>query len=219
MSTIIRDVLIALLVLCTVMLINPSSAYATNDIQIDGDFDDWDGQAHVTDPYDTPVPWDDIVKFSWASNDGDERLYFMFQHRKALWENENAHYTLHLDINDNGIYHNGHDRYLVIDYYETGYVGVKLYSGNDKFLKYYSGFWGELGLKGTKCEFSVSMNDLGIYPAQSIRMFVHSYSDRVPDSGDIQWSPIPILGKVGLGLVFVAGLGMAVISIKKRKLA
>lgn len=75
---------------------------------------------------------------------------------------------------------------------------------------------------GSKCEFSVPMDDLGMYPAQPIRMRVWSlvfWPDRVPDHGDIQWSPIPIMPVWVLAAIFVACLAAGVIIIKKRRAA
>ena len=49
------------------------------------------------------------------------------------------------------------------------------------------------------------------------RMYVESsYGDRAPDTGDVQWSAIPILGYVGLGLALMVG-GFAIWWFRLRK--
>lgn len=195
------------------------------DIQLDGNFDDWQGKTSISDSLYDSFPSGDIVRFYWATNEEDSDLYFMIE-RQGYGENPDPFpttYRLNLDINDNGIYHNGIDRYALITYnpFLNGWVTVSVYKGNSQIIRMYSGNWGERGRDGgQKCEFSISSEDLSNYPGQSMRMYVTSFNfinDRVPDTGDIQWSPIPILGMWGLGIVFILGLTAAAISIKRRK--
>jgi len=198
-------------------------AYASP-ITLDGQFDDWEGQACMNDPAHDSNPSGDILKFYWATNDDDSNLYFMIERRG--WGDENdpvpTVYRLNLDLSDNGIYHNGNDRYLLIQYHSflDGLVAIDLYKGNGQYMTSYSGNWGESTPGGgRKCEFSVSMDDLHMFPAQSIRMYVKSYhiiNDRCPDSGDIQWSPIPIMPLWALISIFVVALLTGTYFIRKR---
>ncbi|PKM76543.1 MAG: hypothetical protein CVU90_12025 [Firmicutes bacterium HGW-Firmicutes-15] len=210
--------------LMLILLIYPCTAFAAN-IQIDGNFDDWQGKASIADPTYDAFPSGDIVKFYWATNEGDSNLYFMID-RLGFGEHNDplpVTYRLNLDINDNGIYHNGIDRYALITYapFLDGLITVMVFKGNDQWINYYIGNWGEGGRDGgQKCEFSIQSDDLSNYPGQSLRMYVTSYGlieDRVPDTGDIQWSPIPILGTWVLGGIFVLGLIFASIKIVRNK--
>jgi hypothetical protein len=199
------------------------SAYASP-ITLDGKFGDWEGQAYMDDPaYDANASGD-IVKFYWATNDGDSNLYFMIERRGwgEIIDLLPIEYRLNLDISDNGIYHNDNDRYLLIRYHPFlgGLVVVDLYKGNGSFIKSYSGYWGESTTRGgRKCEFSVSMEDLHMFPAQPIRMYVESHhiiNDRCPNKGDIQWSPIPIMPLWALISIFAAALLAGTYFIRKR---
>ncbi|MGS0765339.1 hypothetical protein [Syntrophomonas curvata] len=216
--------LTGLTVLCVFLFILPSGVFASSTITLDGQFDDWEGQASIADPAYDSNPSGDILKFYWATNDDDSNLYFMIERRG--WGNIDdplpTVYRLNLDLSDNGIYHNGNDRYLLIHYHPflDGLVSIDLYKGNGKYMKSYSGEWGECTPRGgRKCEFGVSMDDLHMFPAQSIRMYVQSYNlinDRCPDNGDIQWSPIPIMPLWALIAIFTAVLLAGTYIIRKR---
>lgn len=84
----------------------------------------------------------------------------------------------------------------------------------------YNDYWGESALEGgSRCEFYVDMEELGMYPGQPIRMYVESrygHGDRCPDNGDIQWSPIPIMPLWALITIFVAALLTGTYFIRKR---
>ena len=147
-------------------------AAVSSHITLDGQFADWEGKAHMDDQAYDAFPSGDITRFYWATNDGESNLYFMIERRG--WGDLSAPlptiYQVNLDISDNGIYHNGNDRYLIIHYNPLldGQVLVSLYKGNGNLLKTYSGDWGESTPQGgRKCEFSVSMDDLHMFPAQS----------------------------------------------------
>lgn len=274
------------------------SLAAGNDIVLDGGFADWDGQSNMTDRTEDAFLSGDITEFAWAANDSDSNLYFMIKRNRYndVWDMAPAFYKVNLDISNNGIFHNGNDRFLLVSYFPhlDGLVYVSLFKGNGKLIKTYWGDWGEavsqdwagtlpdnwgealpgnwidafpeqwsgtvpkdwgkwfhrgwgeafpdrdewfpgdwgeafpedwggtLPTGGTQCEFYVSMDDLSMYPGQPIRMYVESIvlpPDRVPDSGDIQWSPIPIMPAWALAGIFVAGLAVAVIIIKRRRVA
>ena len=195
------------------------------DIQLDGNFEDWQGKAFLSDPAYDSSPSGDILNFYWSTNGVNSDLYFMIERRG--WgdypDSLPTTYRLNLDINDNGVYHNGVDRYVLVTYspFLKGLETVSVYKGNDQLVNIHSGFWGESGIAGgQKCEFAISTQDLSNYPGQSMRMYLNSIyliNDRVPNTGDIQWSPIPILGTWWLAIVFFVVLIMATISIKRRK--
>lgn len=292
-----RYMLFVLIIISLVLL--PSTANAANGITLNGSFSDWDGQSNLTDRTGDAFLTGDITKFAWATNNNDSNLYFMIKRNRSndIWDMAPAFYKVSLDMNDNGIYWNGNDRYLLVSYFPhlDGLVMVSLFRGNGKLIKSYSGYWGEAvnqnwgwnlpiywgqqlpwnwymafpdqwggtlpkdwtqwfhrewggifhgswgGLflgdwrnafpeywngvppkAGSQCEFNVSMDDLGMYPGQPIRMYAESIvlpADRVPDHGDIQWSPIPIMPVWALGAIFVALLAVGVIIIKRRRVA
>ncbi|WP_054692122.1 hypothetical protein [Syntrophomonas palmitatica] len=209
------------------LLLLPQAVMAADSITLDGKFSDWEGQAYVNDPAYDSFPSGDITKFAWATNDGENNLYFMIERRGwgELSDPLMSIYRVNLDLSDNGNYHNGNDRYLDIVYNPliNGLVKVYLYKGNGNLLKVYSGYWGEVTpLGGRKCEFYVSMDDLHMFPAQSLRMYVNSFhliNDRCPDYGDIQWSPIPIMPWWGLAVIFAGGLAFGIYKLRKRKTA
>jgi hypothetical protein len=137
-------------------------------------------------------------------------------------------YQLHFDIDDNGDYEDPVDCYALITYIPTktgskkGWVEVELYRQSGGLVFYDEGRWGEHSpagkMGGRMCEFYLPMEDLGIFPAQSIRMYLTSEDseDRVPNSSDIQWSPVPTLGNVGLVMLFAVSLGVITTSLRKR---
>ena len=216
-----KPIWVALIMGC--MLLLPLPANAASNITVDGNFNDWDGQPSMSDPVDGFHSYEDIIKFSWATNDGDSTLYFMIQ-RKAWgvfidWIP--VTFYLYLDINDNGRYHDAADHCLSVYYSPSnGLVSVTDYNGKGKILSSYSGYWGQSSGIGTgnKVEFKATMAQLGLYPAQSIRMYVRTSSDWVPSFGDIQWSPIPIMPNWLLAAIFIAGLTGAIIMIRKRRM-
>lgn len=207
------------------LIFGPVRLVYASPITLDGQFDDWEGQAYMDDPaYDAFVNGD-IVKFGWATNDDDSNLYFMIKCQG--WDDivDNgipAHFYLYFDINDNGNYLEKEDRYLDIRYQPmlNGKVSLSLYKQKGGIIKSYSGNWGEsAGEGGRICEFKVDMDDLGMYPGQSIRMYLESrygHRDRCPDRGDIQWSPIPIMPLWALISIFVAALLVGTYFIRKR---
>lgn len=211
------------------MLLLPVPALAANDIILDGRFSDWNGQASLDDPQ-GDVLITDIAKFSWATNDNASNLYFMIQRYisgYSILDRLNSVYKVYFDINNNGNYGDPGDRYLSVTYNPVnGRVDVNLCNPNGTTIKSYYGTWGEASSNGagSRAEFSVSMEDLGMYPAQPIRMYatgtgIFGFNDRVPDKGDVQWSPISIIPTWALPIVFVIGLGVAIMIFKKRRMA
>ncbi|NLW91915.1 MAG: hypothetical protein GXY34_10015 [Syntrophomonadaceae bacterium] len=195
---------------------------AVGAIVVDGNFNDWVGQPSLADPVDGGfIAIDDITRFGWATNPNEERLYFMIERKTyllhKLWP---AHFILYIDGNDNGNYGDKHDYYIDIEYKPLlGSVDVDVYDRKGKPVASYIQNGGQIA-GVDKVEFSVPMTDLGIIPpSQTIRMYVVGVEshDRVPNGGDIQWSPIPIMPSWLLATIFVAGLIGAVIILKKRR--
>lgn len=175
----------------------------------------------MNDPAKDATSGNDILKFYWANNEDDSNLYFMVERAFGsnfhhMWS---VSYRLFLDINDDGIYNGATDAYADITYspYVYGLVVAYTYRSDGTSLGSTTGYWGETNARGgRRCEFSVSMEKLGIYPAQPIRMYITSNGDRVPDSGDIQWSPIPIMPLWALISIFVMALLTGTYFIRKR---
>ncbi|MGE5380932.1 MAG: hypothetical protein ACM3NT_07680, partial [Methylocystaceae bacterium] len=239
-------------------LVFASPAWA--DIVMDGEFADWDEQAHITDPQgDTIIDYWDIADFAWANNADDDNLYFKFERYDGALS-PTVDTTVFFDINDNGGYRDRGDCFAVVHYRPLNNnskvdVEVFRYGRNSipQFVSFYHGKWGESYREGAlRWEFYVPMDDLGIQMGQSIRMYAvtmdlagfmydfdegengndkdkyhdnngHEYEhhdfdiiDRVPDQGDIQWSPIPILGQWGWLYLLFGGLVAAVFILWKR---
>ena len=194
---------------------------AAGPITLDGRFKDWEGQACMNDPAKDATSGNDILKFYWANNEGESNLYFMIERASgsSFYYMLSVSYRLFLDINDDGAYNGATDAYVDIFYspYFSGLVIAYTYRSDGTLLGSTTGYWGDTVARGgRKCEFSVSMEKLGIYPAQPIRMYITSNGDRVPDSGDIQWSPIPIMPLWALISIFVMAVLTGTYFIRKR---
>lgn len=188
-------------------------AYATDPIVLDSNFTDWTGELSQSDASgDQSNARYDIVLFSWADNAGDSNTYFMVERRSstsATW------YWLYIDTNNNGNFGESVDRLVKASYNPatTSDVDIYVYNGTGGSISTLSNQdWGQSdGEGGAKVEFRVSFSDLGISVGQTIRMYVESHStqtnttvqDRAPDSGDIQWSPVDILGYPLLGMAVI----------------
>lgn len=138
------------------------------------------------------------------------------------WHSKMAKYTIHIDTNNDGNFSGYHDRRVLVDYHPKLHhsnvrVRVKRGSGGQT-LYTAEGDWGEsIAEGGRKVELAVFWDDLGIASGNVIRMYVESnWDDRLPDSGDIQWSPASVLGVWLLGALLAVG-GVALWRIKKRK--
>jgi len=200
-------------------------------ITIDGVFPDWSGQAFLVDPYDDQSGdyQNDLHELYWANNLNEEVNYHMIKRHTQDGlafdgSNENdkkGKFYLYVDTNNNGDFDESVDRKVEVTHESNngGRVKVKVrQSDNDNIISD-SGWndWGEPeGTGGLRAEFALSWSDLGISLGDVIRMYVVTYGgknkdvkDRLPDSGDVQWSPASILGPVVLALV--TGLGIFVI--------
>ena len=199
-------------------------------ITIDGSFSDWQGQAFISDPCEdnTGSEENDLHEFYWANNLNEEVNYHMIKRHTIECapfdggneQEKDAKFILYIDGNNDGDFTSSSDREIEIkhDPDNGGAVKVKVrFAHNDNTISD-SGWnnWGESdGEGGLRLEFALSWDDLGISLGDVIRMYVISYSgsvsnpnerDRLPDSGDIQWSPASIFGPIILALV--TGLGV-----------
>jgi hypothetical protein len=213
---------IAWLVVLIAVLAFGNPVFAASAITLDGSFDDWEGQAYITDPPKDGNDFGDIVKFSWATNDNDSNLYFMIERTGEDKLNILTHFQLYFDINDNGNYKDKGDYYLIVHYAPAfnGLVDLYLHKQKGGLVSKYYGYWGENAWEGgRRLEFKVDMEKMGMSPGQPIRMYVESTigkGDRCPDSGDIQWSPIPIMPLWALIIIFLAALATGTYFIRKR---
>lgn len=172
------------------------------DLVMDGQFADWEGQANLTDPVDMDKDNGDIVQFSWA-NDNDNNLYFYI---KRLESPQPENFEIYIDLDNNGSYSDETDALIRVFYHPKQDKEVKVVVNQYHNNYHYSGPWGASAEEGgQELEFSIPAGALALSPGQSLRMFVASTHDRLPDNGDILWSPIPIMAKSTL---FMAGAGV-----------
>jgi uncharacterized membrane protein len=204
-------------------------ALAAGPIVVDGQFSDWDGQAYLDDPIgDAHIPSTDIARFYWATNPGDGTAYFMFQ-RAQEHEPRGVLYLLWVDTDNNGQYGEPQDRLVLVLYHAQNgdsVVLVTVLTGTGQAIRTYGGDWGDSREEGgTRCEFGVSFDDLGITAGQAIRMFLQSapggqgnlISDRAPDAGDVQWSPVDALGYGLLGMFLGGGVVLLTLTQRARE--
>lgn len=209
---------IVLVVLAALAWCEPADA--AGPIVLDGQFNDWIGQAFVPDPQgDAGHSWNDLQAFYFATNPGDSTAYFMAQR----WNAGRRAMTLHLliDTNNNGVYINPGDRMLVVDYQVRGggRVDVYLYTGAGAYIKTIASNmpWGEVN-PGRQVEWGVSFADLGIAPYQTIRLQLQSIQDNSVDDtvAEVQWSPASALGYPLLAVLL--GLGVVWLFYKRKQL-
>jgi len=192
-------------------------------IVIDGQFADWVGQSHATDPPGEVPGRIDMLTFYWATNPGVSNVYFMIQRSyPGGLGNQPVYYRVAIDTDCDHAYNEANDRYILVAYdpiADAGPVIVVVMTGNDNYVSSSGGNWGDprgpAPDGGTRAEWGVSFADLGISANQQICFFAGSYQnamdaarggtpdDRIPASGDITWTPIPALGYPLLALVMV----------------
>lgn len=251
-------------------LVIPGVALAAGEVVMDGEFEDWEGQAYLPDPYDdTKHHWDDVRYWYFATNDGVSSLYFMIQryeHSGQHQEKDNritdddpayaipaeagihegkdkdkkqVHYTIFVDLDNDGRFSESHDATIYCAHYPKygGLALVVVFSPAGYHL--YTGMWGDPDIEGgRRVEFPVPFSYLGIETGQCIRMILFAQdkrrdwldpdpiseyerlvdrreADRVPDEGDLQWSPISTLGDYGW--IALVGSGIAIPVLLKRK--
>lgn len=203
-------------------------------ITIDASFSDWSGQAFITDPFDDQTDRDhkhDLHEFYWANNLNEEVNYHMIKrHTKDgdpfdgdNGQDKEGKFILFIDGNNNGVFTDPSDRKIEIKHEPRngGRVKVKVRRADNDGVISDSGWnnWGETeGEGGLRLEFAIDWDDLGISLGDVIRMYVVSYKgkvgnpdgkDRLPDSGDVQWSPASIFGPILLAII--TGFGIVVI--------
>ena len=131
-------------------------------------------------------------------------------------------YTIYIDTNDDGSFDGPEDRQVRVDYHpkaDHSDVRVRVQPGRSGQTLYSaSGDWGEsIAQGGRRVELAVSWDDLGIGQGEVVRMYVESqWDDRLPDSGDIQWSAASVLGYWLLAGCMAAGAA-ALWQIRKRR--
>ena len=194
----------------------------TSVIALDGNFEDWVGRVNIVDPPgDARKARGDIIGFHWANNPDDETAYWMIE--RPPGQDDDARYSLHLDMNDNGDFADAVDRIVEVRY-DPGSsrsrveTRVRRADNNQLIAIFKKRDWGETTIEGSsRVEFGVPYSDLGFSFGSVFRMYVESsYGDRAPDTGDVQWSAIPILGYVGVGAALLAG-GLAIWWLRLRK--
>ena len=203
-------------VLCSLMVAKPAAAAGS--IVLDGQFDDWAGMPCVPDPQgDVALQDYDLTNLCFATNPGIESVFFMAE-RSVAHPRINLDLQLYIDTNNNGTYNESRDRTVTI-HYETknkfSRVDVTLYDGTGAFLSTIANNadWGEGWSEGgSRVEWGIPFAALGISAHQAIRLFLVStlgtlVIDRLPDGGEIQWSPANILGWPLLIVFGSAGAG------------
>jgi hypothetical protein len=180
---------------------------------VDGQFSDWNGQPYISDSTgDGATNNSDITGFYWGTNPNEEFIYWMVERRQLSSGNPSVYYFIAVDTNNDGDYNSPADR-LVRVYYDpnrgSSLVQVHVFNGAGTLISQASGDWGDPSDQGgQRVELRVSFADLGIDARQAISMYVYSSqnqnannADRLPDTGDITWTPIHILDWAGLGLL------------------
>jgi len=194
-----RTLLIIVVLIFIIIIFPPGTLFMPNCV-LDGKFNDWQGKAYLSDTSGDAEDSHDISRLYYATNENDEKLYFMLQRTHFLQEKTSMHWRLYFDINCNGSYDDRADKYADLyflpDDNESGEVEVCLYTSRGKHKGTYSGVWGE-GMKNgaVSFEFAIPMKDLGVYPAQSLRFYLQGLGELpelVPDKGDNQWAPFPV---------------------------
>ncbi len=204
-------------------LLCASTAYAATPITLDGSFGDWAGKPHIEDPIgDTDVSAADVSRLYFANNDDDPSMYFMVE--RVQVPSPTVH-TLFIDVNNNGLFEDPVDAQIRVSHHPTGQVTVAVFVGTQP-VAVYSGRWGDRAPAGAlRCEWSVPFEDLNISPGQVIRLVLFTttqalapedstfanhmalveagQSDRVPDTGDLQWAPVPILSLWGNAALYL----------------
>ncbi|MDP2727997.1 MAG: hypothetical protein Q8P59_10710, partial [Dehalococcoidia bacterium] len=184
-------------------------AYATDPIVLDSNFDDWAGEMCQSDGSGDAAANGDIVNFCWADNAGDSATYFMIERVSGNGDGS-VTYRVYIDTNNNGNYSEDVDRYIEVAYTarkNNSTVNDRVFTASGSQVESYTNQdWGSSTSEGsTKVEFKASFSALGISAGQTIRMYAQSTTegDRAPDSGDIQWSPVDILGYPLLGAAVI----------------
>ncbi|WP_061213512.1 hypothetical protein [Syntrophomonas wolfei] len=196
-------VLLGVIIMLLLIWLFPPGSWLVPELQLDGKFADWRGRTSLSDPVGDGRGGNDLKKISWATNENDGRLYFMIERYLPEPRSHRMESCLFFDLNSNGKYDDKVDKYAEIFYRPQGLsrgdVSVYLYSMEGDLKGKYTGRWGEgTGSTTSRLEFAIPMEDLEAYPAQFLRFYladISGRSDRLPDQGDIQWAPFPVVSK------------------------
>jgi len=187
----------------------------------------------LNDPYDDQASGQeyDLHELYWANNLNEEVNYHMIKRHTedgnpfdgTNEQDKDGKFILFVDGNNDGVFTGSNDRKVEIKHEPDngGRVKVKVRQADNDNVISDSGWnnWGETeGQGGLRLEFALDWADLGISLGDVIRMYLISYKgkignpdekDRLPDSGDIQWSPASIFGPILLAVI--TGFGIFVI--------
>lgn len=221
---------LAIILLCLYLLAVPASAQAQ--LIIDGKFEDWVGRPFIPDPSSDAHVFVDVLAWYFDTNDDEGYMYFMIERHAQMGaggQRQAVIYTIYMDMNDNGLYDDTVDRFVRVYYLVPQPSGdptvtIYVYTAGGQLISSYAGPWGDPATApyhGKRCEFRVSFADLGHFLGNRLSMYLLSTHeqqighpgfpgiDRVPDTGSVQWAPVPALGASGLAGLFVIGLGLA----------
>ena len=211
-------------VIFALLFILPEMALAqSGTIVIDGQFDDWVGQAcPVNDPVaDVSPAKADLIMFCLANNlnenNPDETAYFYAE--RAGGGQAASEFRLFMDINDNGDYSEPTDKMMIVEYDPTNNssnVEIQLCNGNtgsDCVYIAQNQDWGQSVTEGAlKVEWSVTFAQLGIAPFQAMDVFLTTYLGSTANDGSVadsvNWTPANALGWPLLLLVMAGGIGL-----------
>lgn len=218
--------LVGLILITLAIWFSPSGLLFWQNCKLDGKFGEWGGGVCLRDSKGDGVSGQDFKAIYWKTNINDHRLFFMVERYSANRDNTSFLGRIYFDVNDNGSYQDRWDKYAQITYQpdreDSGKVVVKLYTIVGKPLSSFSGRWGE-GFRdgGSRFEFAIPMNDLDVYPAQSVRFYLSGISDgndRLPNQGDNQWAPFPgsLKSRPGIAVAFLIWLGITAFFYRQR---
>ncbi|MEN6351460.1 MAG: exosortase family protein XrtG [Syntrophomonas sp.] len=204
----------------------PPGTWLVPDCNLDGKFNEWRGRAHLGDTEGDGHLGNDLKDVFWATNENDTHLYFMVERYSFDPASSPLDCKIFFDINGNGRYTDRIDKYAAVSYrpqnQDRGDVYVYLYTIAGDLKGKYNGIWGEgTGAGANRFEFSIPMEDLQLYPGQAMRFYVCDASghfDRLPDKGDNQWAPFPLVHKSpsAIALAFIIWLGITIFFHKNR---
>lgn len=195
-----------------IIIVWPPGSWFVPDIVLDGQFEDWQGRSFLADAFSDALPGQDLRAIFWGTNRNERKLYFLLERFDPPDRSSPLICRLFFDINNNGHYEDLVDKFVEVTYYpghgKPGEVKVDIYRVAGDLIASSTGLWGEsAGAGGRRLEFSVSMDKLYISPPQVVRFYVAVAGlngDRMPDGGDIQWAPFPVIN-IKNRLILVAG--------------
>ncbi len=188
-------------------------------LKLNGHFDDWQGRTFYAKEQSAPVG-QQLATVFWGTNYNEQKLYFMVERFTPTDPYSQLTYRIYFDINNNGSYEDGVDKYVEAVYTpierDSGKVELSLHSVTGKLLASYQGMWGDgYGEGGIRHEFAIPMANLGIVSSQTINFYlsgVGNAADRLPRKGDITWSPFPVTTHARVGIITLFLLWFAVLA-------